>query len=71
LAQIAGIAFTIGILVQQFYSTNKSEKWIHFGFFILIIALSASFGLLKNYQGIIQRLLYLISFIWLIRYFKN
>jgi hypothetical protein len=70
LAQIAGATFTLGILVQLFYSANKSEKWIHFVFFILVLAFSASFGLTKNYQGIAQRLLYLTSFIWLIKYYK-
>lgn len=69
-AQIAGAAFTFGIVLQLFYSTAKSEKWIHFVFFILVVGLSASFGLLKNYQGIAQRLLYLISFIWLIKFYK-
>lgn len=70
LAQIAGAAFTFGIVLQLFYSSDKSEKWIHFMFFILVVGLSASFGLLKNYQGIAQRLLYLISFIWLIKFYK-
>lgn len=69
-AQIAGASFTFGIVLQLFYSTAKSEKWIHFVFFILVVGLSASFGLLKNYQGIAQRLLYLISFIWLIKFYK-
>ena len=70
LAQIAGVTFTLGILVQLYYSSDKSEKWIHFVFFILVIGLSASFGLVKNYQGIAQRLLYLTSFIWLIKFYK-
>ncbi|HRR09641.1 MAG TPA: DUF998 domain-containing protein [Rhodothermales bacterium] len=70
LAQIAGMAFTLGILVQLLNSADKSEKWIHFTFFILVVGLSASFGLVKDYQGIAQRLLYLASFIWLIRFFK-
>jgi hypothetical protein len=70
LAQIAGTTFTIGILSQLFYSTDKSEKWIHFTFFILVVGFSASFGLMKNYQGIFQRLLYLTSFIWLIKFYK-
>lgn len=70
LAQIAGITFTLGILVHLFYSTEKSEKWIHFVFFMLVIGLSASFGLIKNYQGIAQRLLYLTSFFWLIKCYK-
>ncbi|MGB5069780.1 MAG: DUF998 domain-containing protein [Flavobacteriales bacterium] len=70
LAQIAGVTFTIGILVQLFYTTDKSEKWIHFAFFVLVVGFSASFGLFKNFQGIAQRLLYLTSFIWLIKYYK-
>lgn len=70
LAQIAGATFTLGILLQLFYSADKSEKWIHFIFFILVVGLSASFGLVKNYQGIAQRLLYLTSFIWLTKFYK-
>jgi hypothetical membrane protein len=70
LAQIAGTTFTLGILLQLFYSIDKSEKWIHFAFFILVVGFSASFGLMKNYQGIFQRLLYLTSFTWLIKFYK-
>jgi hypothetical membrane protein len=70
LAQIAGVTFTLGILLQLFYSANKSEKWMHFIFFILVVGFSASFGLVKNYQGIAQRLLYLTSFVWLIKFYK-
>ena len=70
LAQIAGLSFTLGILVQLFSTSNPKEKWIHLVFFLLIIGLSASFGLVKNYQGIVQRLLYLTSFIWLIKFYK-
>ena len=70
LARVAGATFTLGILVQLFYSADKSEKWIHFVFFILVVGFSVSFGLVKNYQGIAQRLLYLTSFIWLINFYK-
>jgi hypothetical protein len=70
LAQIAGIAFTLGIVLQLFYTNNPNEKRVHFIFFILVTVLSASFGLSNNYPGIMQRLLYLISFIWLIKYYK-
>jgi len=70
LAQIAGVTFSLGILLQLFYSDNQNEKWIHFLFFILVVGFSASFGLVKNYQGIAQRLLYLTSFIWLIKFYK-
>jgi hypothetical membrane protein len=71
LAQIAGVTFTLGILAHFFYAADKSEKWIHFVFFVLVIALSASFGLVKNYQGVSQRALYLISFIWLVKFYKT
>lgn len=70
LAQIAGATFTLGILLQLFYSAHKSEKCMHFVFFILVVGLSTSFGLVKSYQGITQRLLYLTSFIWLIKFYK-
>lgn len=69
-AQIAGVTFSVGILTQIFFTTENNLKYIHIVFFILVIGLSATFGLLKNYQGIAQRLLYLTSFIWLIKYYK-
>lgn len=71
LAQIAGVAFTLGILLQVFYSADKSEKWTHLIFFILVVGFSVSFGLIKSYQGIAQRLLYLTSFIWLIKCYRT
>lgn len=70
-AQFAGMAFTLGIIVQLIYSAEKNEKAIHLLFLILVLVFSAAFGLTKNYQGLFQRLLYLTSFIWLIRYFKT
>ena len=69
-AQIAGVTFSVGILTQIFFTADKNLKYIHIAFFIFVIGLSATFGLLKNYQGIAQRLLYLTSFLWLIKYYK-
>lgn len=69
-AQIAGVAFTFGILVQLFFTSNRAEKFTHLTFFVLVIGFSASFGLVKGYQGVFQRLLYMTSFIWLIKFFK-
>lgn len=68
--QIAGLTFSVGILTSILFTPDKYLKYFHIAFFILVIGLSATFGLLKNYQGITQRLLYLTSFIWLIRYYK-
>lgn len=69
-AQIAGVAFSIGILIQMLYVKDLNTKLIHLTFFVLVIGLSLSFGLLKNYQGIAQRTLYLVSFIWFIKYYS-
>lgn len=68
-AQIAGVAFTIGILVQVFYAGNAKERTVHLLFFGLVIGLSVLFGLLENNKGIAQRLLYLVSFIWFMKFF--
>ncbi|MBS1635814.1 MAG: DUF998 domain-containing protein [Bacteroidetes bacterium] len=68
-AQIAGIAFSIGILLQWYLEKIPDVKWKHLLFFTLIISCSLAFGLIKNYQGVVQRLLYLISFWWLARYY--
>lgn len=70
LAQIAGVTFSMGILAQIFFATDNNLKFIHLTFFILVVGLSVTFGLLQNYQGIVQRLLYLTSFVWLIKYYK-
>lgn len=69
-AQLAGVAFCIGIISQIFFTANHNLKIIHLVFFILVVVLSVTFGLLKNSQGIAQRFLYLTSFIWLIKYYK-
>lgn len=69
-AQIAGITFSIGILTQIFFTTSNNEKYVHLLFFILVVGLSATFGLLKDYQGVVQRTMYLVSFIWLIKIYK-
>ncbi|HEY0740242.1 MAG TPA: DUF998 domain-containing protein [Chryseosolibacter sp.] len=70
LAQIAGVAFTLGIILQLWFTHSTKDKLIHIFFLAAVVILSASFGLSKNYQGIFQRLLYLTSFIWLVRFFR-
>lgn len=70
LAQVAGVAFTVGILFQLYFSPSQKEKWINLIFLILVLGFSISFGLFKNHQGLAQRLLYFTSFIWLVKLFK-
>lgn len=64
-AQVAGISFSLGILLQIFFTTEVKLKWIHLVFFVMVVGISALFGLLKSGQGIAQRLLYLVSLYWL------
>lgn len=70
-AQITGISFSVGILTQILFAPDRQSKTIHLLFFLIVITLSATFGMMKNYEGIFQRILYLISFLWLIKYYKH
>lgn len=69
-AQSAGFSLCLGILVQIFFTQSANEKFVHLSFFIAIIGLSATFGLVQEYQGIMQRVLYCTSFIWLVKLYK-
>ncbi|MBK8089107.1 MAG: DUF998 domain-containing protein [Chitinophagaceae bacterium] len=69
-AQAAGVAFSIGILLQIFYAESKKRKTIHFLFLIAVIGLSIAFGLNHEFPGIIQRVLYLVSLLWLAVFYK-
>jgi len=70
-AQTAGITFSFGILWHLLVYSNPNQKIINFIFLILVIGISALVGLSKNRLipiglGLIQRGLYVISFIWLL-----
>lgn len=69
-AQSAGFSLCLGILVQIFFTQSANEKFVHLPFFIAIIGLSATFGLVQEYQGIVQRVLYCTSFLWLVKLYK-
>jgi len=69
-AQAAGVFFSLGILYYLIVSPSK-EKLFHTIFLILVIGISLVFGLEENGvirlgRGLIQRALYLVSFIWLL-----
>ena len=69
-AQIAGFAFTIGIFYRLVTAPTSGEKWLHAIFFLMVMGTSLLFGLSENgilpiAKGVIQRSLYLVSFIWL------
>jgi len=70
-AQIAGIAFSVGLLIQGFTETNRNLKIIHFSAFCFVIGLSALFGLIHSDVGIIQRIMYVGSFAWLLFFYNR
>ncbi|MCP4422231.1 MAG: DUF998 domain-containing protein [Chloroflexi bacterium] len=70
-AQAAGVFFSVGILAYLLFTSDPQEKLIHTIFLILVIGTSIIFGLEENGiihlgRGLIQRILYLVSFIWLL-----
>lgn len=65
-AQIAGVAFSIGILIHGIVNPNLWGKVFHFDYFIFVIAFSLLFGVIPSHAGIMQRILYLGSFSWII-----
>jgi hypothetical membrane protein len=70
-AQIAGVFFIIGILYRLVIAPTPKEKWFHAIFFLLVMGTSLAFGLSENGiiplgKGLIQKTMYLFSFIWLV-----
>jgi hypothetical membrane protein len=56
-AQIAGMAFSIGLLIYGFTETNTNLKIIHFVTFAFVVGFSALFGIMDSNVGIIQRVM--------------
>ena len=70
-ATLGGLMLSAAIFWRIFTSSNNRERLAHFIFLVAVIGLSMLFGLAKNDtieigKGIIQRLLYLSGFAWLI-----
>lgn len=70
-AQLAGIAFSVGILWHAIAYAEIGTKKAHIILFSLVIAFSMLVGLSKNEMipmgmGLVQRGLYGVSFAWLI-----
>ena len=70
-AQVAGIAFSIGLLIHGFSETNKNLRIIHFLTFAFVVGLSALFGIMDSNVGIIQRIMYVGSFVWLTIFYNE
>ena len=70
-ATIAGLCMSLGIMWQVVTSSTRREWWLRILFLILVIGISALFGLAENHileigKGIVQRALYLAGLAWLV-----
>jgi hypothetical membrane protein len=70
-ATMAGIAMSLAIFWQIVVSSNRRQRWTRILFFVLVVGISALFGLAENQtigldQGIVQRVLYLVGLGWLV-----
>jgi len=70
-AQIAGMAFSIGLLIYGFTETNTNLKIIHFVTFAFVVGFSTLFGIMDSNVGIIQRVMYIGSFVWLTLFYNQ
>lgn len=70
-AQIAGMAFSVGLLIHGINEKNTRLKTVHFVTFIFVIGFSALFGIMESKVGIIQRLMYSGSFVWLLLFYNK
>ena len=64
-ASIAGFALSAAMLLH-FLTDHSRRRIIHAISLILVLGLSIAFGLVSSYAGIVQRILYLVGFSWLI-----
>lgn len=65
-AQMAGIAFTVAILIYFIISWITWVWIIHLIALVFVIGMSMSFGNVKKGKGIVQRILWSGSFLWLL-----
>lgn len=69
-ATAAGVSLSLGIGYRLLTAAGAGERWQHGVFLALVMGISLLFGLSENgmlpaAKGIVQRMLYLVSFIWM------
>jgi hypothetical membrane protein len=69
-ATVAGIALSAGILWYGLAAASTAVRIYHLAFLVLITTVSVAFGAAENGhflvgKGIVQRVLYLVGFVWL------
>lgn len=70
-ATIAGLCMSLGIMWQVVTSATPRERWTRILFLVLVMGISALFGLAENHvleigKGVVQRALYLAGLAWLV-----
>ncbi len=70
-AFVAGICFNVAIVWYMIEADRLCEKLFHLGFLVAVTGTSALFGLSENGRvkigkGLVQKVMYLISFAWLL-----
>ena len=66
LATLAGVGISMSILLYVFSEAQVRRKFGHLTALVLVVALSALFGVSTTGAGIVQRGLYVVGFGWLI-----
>lgn len=64
-ASLAGFALSAAILLY-ILTDRPRRKLLHTICLVFVLGLSITFGLVSSYAGIVQRLLYLVGFGWLV-----
>jgi hypothetical membrane protein len=64
-ASLAGFALSAAILLFSL-TDRPRRKLLHALSLILVLGISITFGLVTSYAGVVQRLLYLVGFSWLV-----
>ena len=64
-ASIAGFALSAAMLMY-FLTDHSRRRILHAISLVLVLGFSISFGLASSYAGIVQRILYLVGFSWLV-----
>ena len=66
MAILAGVGISLGVLLYMLSENSLRRKIVHLAALVLIVALSALFGMSTTGAGVVQRCLYLVGFAWLI-----
>ena len=71
LATLAGISITVGLLWQAVFASTFRSRAITITLAVLCFALPLCMMAFQEFQGLIQRIMYLLLFVWLWIYFPN